>query len=39
VIGLGEERSDDRGDRLARAFRDGRQQVAHEMHTAATSRR
>ena len=35
VIGLREDRSDDRCDRLPGSLRDGRQQVTHEMHAAA----
>ena len=34
VIRLREDRADDRGDRFARALRDRRQQIPHEVHAA-----
>jgi hypothetical protein len=38
LIRLGEDRADDRGHHLARAFRDHREHVAHEMDPAALPR-
>jgi hypothetical protein len=37
MVGLREDRADDRGDRLARALRHRGQQVPHERHPAPLS--